>query len=121
MVCDSDGWLTNSASAAGVIPPCSTTARKYRRDRRSIGLNASSCRIYVFARRVPGGQSRGRTCADGGCMTERHVTVETKGRVGVVYLDRPDRRNSYTPIMALQLQEALVTLDADETVAVIVV
>jgi enoyl-CoA hydratase/carnithine racemase len=54
-------------------------------------------------------------------MTERHVTVERQGRVGLVFLDRPDRRNSYTPLMALQLQEALVAFDADPEVSVVVV
>ncbi len=57
----------------------------------------------------------------GAFMTERHVTAEKQGRVGLVFLDRPDRRNSYTPLMALQLQEELVAFDADESVAVIVV
>lgn len=54
-------------------------------------------------------------------MTERHVSVEKQGPVGLVFLDRPERRNSYTPLMALQLQEALVELDGDESVSVIVV
>jgi enoyl-CoA hydratase/carnithine racemase len=54
-------------------------------------------------------------------MTERHISVERQGKVGVVFLDRPERRNSYTPLMALQLQESLVELDADESVSVIVV
>lgn len=54
-------------------------------------------------------------------MTERHVSVEITGRTGVVRLDRPDKRNSYTPLMALQLQESLVELDADPAVSVIVV
>lgn len=54
-------------------------------------------------------------------MTERHVSVETKGSTGIVYLDRPDRRNSYTPVMANQLQQALVELDSDQAVSVIVV
>jgi enoyl-CoA hydratase/carnithine racemase len=52
---------------------------------------------------------------------ERHVTVEQRERVGVVFLDRPERRNSYTPLMASQLQEALVAFDTDPTVSVIVV
>ncbi|GAA5061161.1 enoyl-CoA hydratase/isomerase family protein [Nocardia callitridis] len=54
-------------------------------------------------------------------MTDRHVTVEKKGRIGVVYLDRPDRRNSYTPLMANQLQAALVEFDDDADVSAIVV
>jgi enoyl-CoA hydratase/carnithine racemase len=54
-------------------------------------------------------------------MDELHVTVEHKDRVGIVYLDRPEHRNSYTPLMAVQLQQALVDLDADSGVSVIVV
>jgi enoyl-CoA hydratase/carnithine racemase len=53
--------------------------------------------------------------------TERHVSTELRGRVGVVFLDRPERRNSYTPLMALQLQQALVAFDEDPAVSVIVV
>jgi enoyl-CoA hydratase/carnithine racemase len=54
-------------------------------------------------------------------VSERHVTVDIDDRVAVVYLDRPERRNAYTPLMAVQLQQALVDLDANESVSVIVV
>ncbi|RSN45167.1 enoyl-CoA hydratase [Amycolatopsis sp. WAC 04197] len=54
-------------------------------------------------------------------MVEQHVAVEHRGRVGIVYLNRPEHRNSYTPLMAKQLQQALVDLDADAGVSVIVV
>lgn len=54
-------------------------------------------------------------------MAEHHVSVDRRGRVGVVVLDRPDRRNAYTPLMAQQLGDALVDLDADEAVRAIVV
>lgn len=50
-----------------------------------------------------------------------HVSVERRDAVGVVWLDRPERRNAYTPIMAQQLTAALIELDADETISVIVV
>lgn len=49
------------------------------------------------------------------------VAIERRGRVGLVHLDRPARRNAYTPTMAAQLGAALVMLDRDEDVRVIVV
>ncbi|WP_162942500.1 enoyl-CoA hydratase/isomerase family protein [Desertimonas flava] len=51
----------------------------------------------------------------------RHVTVERDGPVGIVVLDRPDRRNAYTPHMAVQLGAALVDLDRDDSIRVAVV
>lgn len=52
---------------------------------------------------------------------DAHVTVERRGAVGVVWLDRPDRRNAYTPLMAAQIGEALVDLDGDDDIRAIVV
>jgi len=52
---------------------------------------------------------------------EQHVTVARDGAVGVICLNRPDRRNAYTPLMARQLHDALVELDADEAIRAIVV
>lgn len=56
-------------------------------------------------------------------MTEQqpHVAVEIDGPVAIVHLDRPERRNAYTPLMAAQLGDALVELDADDRVRAIVV
>jgi enoyl-CoA hydratase/carnithine racemase len=51
-----------------------------------------------------------------------HVAVEVRpDGVGVILLDRPERRNAYTPRMARELQAALVELDGDESVRSIVV
>lgn len=49
------------------------------------------------------------------------VAVEIDGAIAVVYLDRPERRNAYTPQMARQLGDALVALDADDAIRAIVV
>ncbi|MDN3356353.1 enoyl-CoA hydratase-related protein [Actinomadura sp. DC4] len=54
-------------------------------------------------------------------MVEQHVAVETDGPVAVVILDRPERRNAYTPLMGGQLGAALVELDADPAIRAIVV
>jgi enoyl-CoA hydratase/carnithine racemase len=54
-------------------------------------------------------------------MTDRHVATEIDGAVAIVRLDRPDRRNAYTPLMGAQLGAALVELDADPDVRAIVV
>lgn len=60
------------------------------------------------------------TLADGSAA-ERHVAVERDGAVATIYLDRPERRNAYTPLMAEQLQRALIDLDANDCVRAIVV
>lgn len=52
---------------------------------------------------------------------ERHVTVERRGAIGLVHLDRAERRNAYTPRMAAEIGNALVELDADDVIRVIVV
>lgn len=54
-------------------------------------------------------------------IPQPHVAVEIDGPVAVVYLDRPARRNAYTPRMATELHDALVALDADEAIRAIVV
>ncbi|KAB2388721.1 enoyl-CoA hydratase/isomerase family protein [Actinomadura montaniterrae] len=54
-------------------------------------------------------------------MTERHVATEIDGPVAVVVLDRPERRNAYTPLMGAQLGAALAGLDADPEIRAIVV
>jgi enoyl-CoA hydratase/carnithine racemase len=61
------------------------------------------------------------TGAAGGQQPGREVAVEVIDRVGLVHLDRPARRNAYTPTMAAQLGAALVELDRDEDVRAIVV
>jgi enoyl-CoA hydratase/carnithine racemase len=53
--------------------------------------------------------------------TEQHIAIERDGAVATVFLDRPHRRNAYTPFMAVQLQQALVDLDADDSVRAVVV
>lgn len=54
-------------------------------------------------------------------MTDRHVRLERRGAVGLLTLDRADRRNAYTPQMAVEIQEGLLELDADDAVRAIVV
>jgi enoyl-CoA hydratase/carnithine racemase len=51
---------------------------------------------------------------------ERHVSLERRGAVGLIHLDRPAKRNAYTPLMCQQIEEAFVELDADPGVRVIV-
>lgn len=53
--------------------------------------------------------------------TNVDVTTERRGAIGLVFLDRPARRNAYTPTMARQLGQALVDLDEDDDIRVIVV
>ncbi len=59
---------------------------------------------------------------DAGSRVEGNdVDVERRGPVGLVWLDRPGRRNAYTPAMAEQLGAALIDLDADDDIRAIVV
>lgn len=52
---------------------------------------------------------------------DRHIDVLRDGAIATIYLDRPERRNAYTPVMAVQLQEALVELDQEPDIRAIVV
>lgn len=54
-------------------------------------------------------------------MTEESVRVETRGTTAIVWLNRPEKRNAYTPEMAARIQRALVEADADESIRAIVV
>jgi len=53
--------------------------------------------------------------------TERHIVVERDGPVAIVRLNRPGRRNAYTPLMSVQLTAALADLDADPGIRAVVV
>lgn len=52
---------------------------------------------------------------------EPSVRVETRGPVAIIWLNRPEQRNAYTPEMAVRLQEALVAADDDPAVRAIIV
>jgi enoyl-CoA hydratase/carnithine racemase len=49
------------------------------------------------------------------------VSWAVDGGVGTLTLDRPDRRNAYTPVMARELGEVAAVADADDAVRVVVV
>ena len=49
------------------------------------------------------------------------LLVERQARVGLVTLNRPERRNAYTSRMGAELQAAFAELEADESVRAIVV
>jgi enoyl-CoA hydratase/carnithine racemase len=49
------------------------------------------------------------------------ILVERRGAVGLVTLNRPERRNAYTGRMGAELREAFAELEADEDVRAIVV
>jgi len=49
------------------------------------------------------------------------ILVERRGRVGLIILNRPDRRNAYTPRMGAELRDAFAQLEEDDGVRAIVV
>jgi len=53
-------------------------------------------------------------------MNYEHLIVETRGRVGLIRLNRPQRMNALNDALAVELKDALVRFDADTAVAVIV-
>lgn len=54
-------------------------------------------------------------------MSYEAILLERSGPVGVVTLNRPERRNAYTPRMGAELNRALAELEADDAVRAIVV
>src|SRR5437660_2930298 len=49
------------------------------------------------------------------------ILLERRGGVAVVTLNRPERRNAYTPRMGAELHAAFAELEADDAVRAIVV
>jgi enoyl-CoA hydratase len=54
-------------------------------------------------------------------MTPEHLRVETRGRVGWIRLDRPQRMNALNDALAVELRAALEAFDADPNIGAIVV
>jgi enoyl-CoA hydratase len=54
-------------------------------------------------------------------MPYTSILTETRGRVGLVTLNRPDAMNALNPTILRELMDALETFDADETVGAMVV
>ena len=46
-------------------------------------------------------------------MTYQNILVETRGRVGLVRLNRPQRMNALNDALAVELSQALAAFDAD--------
>ncbi|MCU1644393.1 MAG: enoyl-CoA hydratase [Nocardia sp.] len=59
--------------------------------------------------------------ADTGAPVAEHVLAEQRGPVLVLTLNRPDRLNALTPLMAEQLMAAFDRADADDSVRVVVI
>ncbi len=54
-------------------------------------------------------------------MSFNTILVDTDGSIGTITLNRPEQFNTFSSEMALELNEALTTLDAQEAVRVVVV
>ena len=54
-------------------------------------------------------------------MTYQHIVVETRERVGLVRLNRPQRMNALNDALAVELKDALERFDADDAIAAIVI
>jgi enoyl-CoA hydratase len=54
-------------------------------------------------------------------MTYQHILVETRDRVGLVRLNRPQRMNALNDELAVELKDALERFDADDAIAAIVI
>src|SRR3954463_3612227 len=54
-------------------------------------------------------------------MAFETITVETRGRVGLLTLDRPEKLNAWTPRMAEEMAQAIEAFNDDDEVGAIVV
>ena len=54
-------------------------------------------------------------------MTYEHIVAETRERVGLVRLNRPQRMNALNDALAVELKDALERFDADDAIAAIVI
>jgi len=58
---------------------------------------------------------------EGQAMTYQHILVETRERVGVVRLNRPQVMNALNDALAVELKDVLERFDRDDAIAVIVI
>ncbi len=54
-------------------------------------------------------------------MSYETISVDREERIGIITLDRPDKYNTFSSLLARELNEALLEFDEDETVRVIIV
>jgi enoyl-CoA hydratase len=54
-------------------------------------------------------------------MTFENILVETRGRVGIIRLNRPQRMNALNAALMVELNAALASFDADPAIGCIVV
>jgi len=54
-------------------------------------------------------------------MTYQFISVEKRGRVGLVTLNRPKQLNALSPQLMAELGQALRTCDADDAIGAIVI
>jgi len=54
-------------------------------------------------------------------MTYEHLLVETRDRVGLIRLNRPQRLNALNEALAIELESALAAFDDDPTIGAIVI
>ena len=54
-------------------------------------------------------------------MTYENIIVETRGRVGLIRLNRPQRMNALNDALAVELRQALAAFDADDGIGAIVI
>src|SRR5689334_5885587 len=54
-------------------------------------------------------------------MTYENILVQTRGRIALVTLNRPQRMNALNDALASELTAALATFDADPEISVVVI
>lgn len=54
-------------------------------------------------------------------MKPNHVLIEKEGAVGIVHLNRPEKRNALSPSMLAAIAQALEDFDADQEIRVIII
>jgi len=54
-------------------------------------------------------------------MTYQHILVETRGRTGLIRLNRPQRMNALNDALAAELGDALAAFDADGSIGAVVI
>src|SRR5688572_24357230 len=68
-------------------------------------------------------RSKTRASAFSGCDQEPMTTalaIEHQGPLGLITLNRPERHNAFDDALIVELTEALRTMEADETVRIVV-
>src|SRR4030042_546600 len=87
---------------------------------RGFFLHRRSCRASALPSKARG-PAQSRHCPEDNAMPYELLLLETRDKVALVTLNRPDKRNALSIALRYEIDQCLAELEADDAVSVIVV